>query len=194
MAAVADPGFSPGVRQLPKVLLLVCEGYVFTLVCQSFCSQGACVVGGHVWWWWGACMMGGTWQGACMAGGCMAAGDMRGRGYAWQGVCMAGGHVWQGVCGGVCMAGGMHGQGTCMTEGMCGGVMGGRGCACHACPPPPTLQDMVSQCMGGMHPTGMHSCFLIFLPKTAWKWKNMDPRGARPWRPQWIRQWAGTIL
>ena len=26
--------------------------------------------------------------------------------------------------------------------------------------------------------------FSIFLPKTAWKWKNLDPGGARPWRPQ----------
>ena len=31
--------------------------------------------------------------------------------------------------------------------------------------------------------------FFNFLPKTAWKWKNLDPRGgARPWRPPWIRQ------
>ena len=32
--------------------------------------------------------------------------------------------------------------------------------------------------------------FFTFLPKTAWKWKNLDPQGggARPWRPPWIRQ------
>ena len=31
--------------------------------------------------------------------------------------------------------------------------------------------------------------FFNFLPKTAWKWKNLDPGGgARPWRPPWIRQ------
>ena len=34
--------------------------------------------------------------------------------------------------------------------------------------------------------------FFTFLPKTAWKWKNLDPQwgGARPWRPPWIRQWV----
>ena len=31
--------------------------------------------------------------------------------------------------------------------------------------------------------------FFTFLPKTAWKWKNLDPGGgAHPWRPPWIRQ------
>ena len=73
---------------------VVCEGYVFTPVCQSFCSQGGvCVVGvcgrGHV--WWGTCVVGGTHgRGACMAGVCVW----------WEGVCMVGGvHD-----GGVCMA------------------------------------------------------------------------------------------
>ena len=36
--------------------------------------------------------------------------------------------------------------------------------------------------------------FFNFLPKTAWKWKNLDPRGGtRPWRPPWIRQWYWYI-
>ena len=66
----------------------ICEGYVFTPVCQSFCSrEGVCMT--EV----GACMAGG----ACMVGGCV-------------GVCMARGCVWQGACmvGGACMAGGVH--------------------------------------------------------------------------------------
>ena len=65
------------------VLLLpaneVCEGYVFTPVCQSFCSQGwpcmaeGCVAGGmhgegHAW------LGGMCGRGACMAGGCMVGG------------------------------------------------------------------------------------------------------------------------
>ena len=56
---------------------VVCEGYVFTPVCQSFCSQG-----GYAWW-------------GCVAGG------MCGGGHVWWGARMAGGHAWQGcVCGG----------------------------------------------------------------------------------------------
>ena len=57
----------------------VCEGYVFTPVCQSFCSQGGGMRGR------GACMAGGrVWQGWCVAGGaCMV------------GACVAGGRAWQ---------------------------------------------------------------------------------------------------
>ena len=61
----------------------VCKGYVFTPVCQSFCSQGG----------------------------------MRGGGCVWQG------------------GGGIHGRGG---------------------------MHVVSQCAGGMHPTGMHSCCSYF--------------------------------
>ena len=80
-----------------------------------------------------------------------------------------GGHVWQreacmvkggmcgeggwGVCGkgGVCVAkGGMHGErGACVAKGGMHGM--------HT-PPPPLLRDTAGQCVGGMHPTGMHSC------------------------------------
>ena len=86
-------------------------------------------------------------RGTCMAGGCMVGG------HAWQGVCVAGGS---------CMVGGMHvgghaWWGACMLGGMHGRGMHGRGHACHACPP--ALRDIVSQCAGITHPTGMHSCF-----------------------------------
>ena len=77
----------------------VCEGYVFTPVCQSFCSQG-----GHAWLWEGVCVVAGghVWLwGACMVAG----GDV------WVlGVCVVGGkrgHVWlqwgMHGCGGACM-------------------------------------------------------------------------------------------
>ena len=42
-----------------------------------------------------------------------------------------GGHAWQG---------GMHGKGVCIP------------CT------PPSPRDMAGQCVGSMHPTGMHSC------------------------------------
>ena len=80
-------------------------------------------------------------------------------GHTWQGVCMAGGHVWQG---------GVHGGGVCMLGGVCGreacvvGDMHGRGlCMPHTLPL--ALRDMVSQCVGSTHPTGMHSCCFIFF-------------------------------
>ena len=66
----------------------VCEGYVFTPVCQSFCSQGV-----------GACVAGGVhgrghmWQGDMCGRGAMC-----GRGHVWQGC-----HVWWGaMCGRGC--------------------------------------------------------------------------------------------
>ena len=52
----------------------------------------------------------------------------------------------------VCMVkGGMHGEGACMAGGMCG-----RG-ACVA--------GEMATAMDGMHPTGMHSCFMM---KSIW--------------------------
>ena len=74
---------------------VVCEGYVFTPVCDSINSgEGSCVAGGHVWLGYGACVAG---RGACMEkgdicdkggacvakGGCMVKGAMRAKG----GVC-----------------------------------------------------------------------------------------------------------
>ena len=68
------------------------------------------------------------------------------KGGAWQRMAyMVRGHVWQR---GACMAkGGMGGKvgHSCMVK---GGIHG-----MHA-----PLQDMASQCTGGTHPTGMHSC------------------------------------
>ena len=67
------------------------------------------------------------------------------RGMCGRGACVAGGHVWQGgMCGrGVCMAGSVHDGGACMA--------GGRG----AC-----VVGEMAIAVGGMHPTGMHSCLL----------------------------------
>ena len=72
---------------------VVCEGYIFTPVCQSFCSQR-----GHV------------WQGGMRGGGHAWWGDMHGRGWGVSG----GGHVWWGAC----VAGGVCGGGACMADTM----------------------------------------------------------------------------
>ena len=77
---------------------------------------------------------------------------VHGRGHAWEGG-MCGGHM----CGGGPVVGGMHGKGACMVV-----VVG-----VHATHAPPTLRDMVGQCAGGTHPTGMHSCYLIVLHESA---------------------------
>ena len=121
------------------------------------------------------------WGGACMAEGACMTGGKHGRGHAWQGwegACMAGGHAWQeGVHGkgghvwqGACMVGrhawqgSMHGKGHVWQEGVCGrgvctggGMHGGMGRGVRAMHTPQTLRNMVGQCAGGMHPTGMHS-------------------------------------
>ena len=72
-----------------------------------------------------------------MVGG-MHGGGMHGGGHAWQGMCMA-----EGV--GLCMAEG--GGGLCMAGG-------------HA------WQETVTVA-GGIHPAGMHSCFVLFFWKIA---------------------------
>ena len=137
-------------------------------------AEGVCVAGGHA-WLGGVHGQGGmhdgwhAWQGACVAGGvCMV------RGCVWQGVCMAGGHAWQGGMHGrgACMVGGMHGRGhawpgeACMAS---GGMHGQRG-GMHD-------EDMAGQCMGGTHPTGMHSCSIcIFLLKRVGaEWESLPP-------------------
>ena len=76
-------------------------------------------------------------RGACVVapGGCMVAAG----GCAWL---LPGGHVWL-LMGGVWLLGGMYG---CSWGGMHG---------MH------TPWDMASHCVGGMHPTGMHSCLGI---------------------------------
>ena len=98
---------------------------------------GVCVVGGHAW-------LGGAWQGG-----------MHGWGCAWQGGMCGRGHAWLGGGGGVC------GRGACMFGGQ---VWQGGMHATHV--PPPTLRDTVGQCAAGMHPTGMHSCYVDWLRST----------------------------
>ena len=78
------------------------------------------------------------------------AGGMHGRGHEWQGACMAGGmhgrgHAWQGAC----MAGGMNGgvRGTGVRDRGRGACMAGE----------------MATAASSMHPTGMHSCFMIFF-------------------------------
>ena len=71
---------------------------------------------------------------ACMGRGCVWRGGMHSRGSMCG---QEGGHAWQGAC----MGRGVH--------------------ATHA--PPQTLRDMVGQCAGGTHPTGMHSCLIQLL-------------------------------
>ena len=73
-----------------------------------------------------------------------------GGGHAWRGACMAGGMHGEG----------MHGRGACVVEGAC---MAGGHAWSHMHTPPPTPQDTVGQCMGGTHPTGMHSCLEVKL-------------------------------
>ena len=99
----------------------VCEGYVFTPVCQSFCSQGGAGVHGCRGGMHGC-------QGACMVvgGGVHGFGGMHG---CWGGMCGCRGVCMvAGVCvvvGGACVVmrdmcgcGGMHGcRGVCMVVG-----------------------------------------------------------------------------
>ena len=143
---------------------VVCEGYVFTPVCDSVnrgayvvapegvhgCSGGACMVtlGGHAWLLWGTCVV-------APGGACMVA---LGGGGAWllwgvcvvaPGVCMVapGGHVW--------LLGGMHG----CSRGSAWLLLGGHawllpGGACMGY----NEIQRYGQWVGSMHPTGMHSC------------------------------------
>ena len=97
--------------------------------------------------------------------GCAWQGGVHGRGCAWWGACMAGG-----AC--VARGGGMHGRGACMANGACmvGGVHGGLACVVgqHAwqggghvwwgvC-----MAGKTAIAAGGTHPTGMHSCYILF--------------------------------
>ena len=69
--------------------------------------------------------------------------------------------MWQGACGAVRD---MCGRGVCVVGGMCGkgGHVWQGGMPCTHLRTP---QDMVGQCVGGTHPTGMHSCFFLLLLK-----------------------------
>ena len=82
--------------------------------------------------------------GACM----VALGGMHG--CSWGGMRDEGGRAWQrgGICGegGACVAkGGVHGEGG------------------HMWYAPPDPRDMAGHCVGGTHPTGMHSCFKVHV-------------------------------
>ena len=89
-----------------------------------------------------------AWQGVCMTGvgDAWQGGDVHGRRHAWQG------HVWQGW--GMCMAGvrvyivrSVHGRGV-----------QGRG---HAWQGGACMAGEMATAAEGMHPTGIHSCFLL---------------------------------
>ena len=109
-----------GIVQLLPPANVVCEGYVFTPVCDSVNRGATCMVapGGRV----GACVVAPV--GACMVapgGACMVAPE----GYAWLLLggmrgCSGGGHAWL-------LQGGMRGcsQGACVVApGGGGGVHG----------------------------------------------------------------------
>ena len=100
-------------------------------------------------------------------------------------ILLTGGHAWQGGMrgrGGTCGRGhawqwGVHGRGACMVK---GGSVSGGGCAwwkggmcgegggvhgeggLHGMDVP-LLWDTACQCVGGMHPTRMHSCLKIMF-------------------------------
>ena len=92
------------------------------------------------------------------------------------GTCVAGVHVWwwgacvvvEGMCGGgACMVGSVCLEGhvwyfiACMVGGMCGRGHVGGGSVCMAGGHVWTGQ--MATTVGGMHPTGMHSCLKIIL-------------------------------
>ena len=80
---------------------------------------------------------------------------MRDRG---GGACVAGVCVCACVCGqGACMAGGVHGQGACMAGEM-------------------------ATAAGGMHPTGMHSCWVVLKIYDLWR----PPSPMDRWLDWWI--------
>ena len=95
-----------------------------------------------------------AWQGACVVGGMHDGVCVCGRGCAWQrGACMARGYVWWG---GMCVRRhawqrGMHGGG-CVWQGAW--KAGGHVWHTH----PLAYTTRYGQWVGGMHPTGMHSC------------------------------------
>ena len=81
-------------------------------------------------------------------GACVVKGGMRGE----RGACV--------VKGGMHSDGGCAWQrGTCMAK---GGACMAKGEGMHGMHVPP-LRDTASQCPGGMHLTGMHSCLFKFL-------------------------------
>ena len=111
-------------------------------------------------------------RGACMTGGHAWQGGMHGREWVcvWQGVCMSG----SGVCGWGCAWLG----GWCAWQGAWGACMAGgvwRG-GMRA-----TADTMgYGQWAGGMHPTGMHSCLLLYL----YHFSHLMKQSRKKWRVQ----------
>ena len=146
------------------------------------CSGGGmhgCSKGEHAWLLWEGgvcgCSRGGVH--GCSGGACMV--DLRGamRGWSW-GVCMVAPRGLHGCSGGVCMVapgghawlllGGVHGcsRGACMVApGGCAWLLLGGMCGCSggACV---VFSVRYGQWLGGMHPTGMHSCLIYSYAKT----------------------------
>ena len=107
------------------------QGNIFRSVCQEFCPQGGCMV-------WGVHGPGGAWS----------------QGDAWSWGCM--------VLGGFMVLGAVHGPkrvhglgGVCMVPGVSPPPGTMHTPQDHA-PPPRGLK--MATAVGGMHPTGMHSC------------------------------------
>ena len=118
-----------------------CEGYVYTRVCQSFCSLGgsaipACIPGGIP-----ACLAAGgsAPRGCLLSGGCLLPeGSATGRCLLPGGACS-----WRGLLWGVaCSQRGVPAPGGCMET-------------------PPNQTATVAD---GEHPTGMHSCLNSVFP------------------------------
>ena len=97
----------------------VCEGYVFTRVCQSFYSQGGmhaqgmCMPGGMHAQMGGMHAWGHVWLGHAYGGHACWAGHPCPAGCAWLG----GVHAWGYEYGGPVCPGGVHAQGVCMPRG-----------------------------------------------------------------------------
>ena len=123
-----------------------CEGYVFTPVCHSVhggCAIPACIAGGIP-----ACLAGGSAMGGHLLGGCAWPGGVYSRGVSGLGGVPGLGGL---PCPGVSGLGGVPGLGGCLVQGglLQGGLLGD----------PPLKQT--ATVADGMHPTGMHSCYLF---------------------------------
>ena len=116
----------------------VCEGYVFTPVCQSFFSQGVSRA---------------TPKGEV---------EGSGQGVGSPGIHLGGGwEVWPGGSPGPCPGGGAGGLTTGGLQAQARGVHlsmhWGRAL------PPPKKQQQTATTADGTHPTGMHSCLYLIL-------------------------------
>ena len=111
----------------------VCEGYVFTPVCQSFCSRG-----------------GSASSGACIWEGLHPGKGVRSESRGWD-LHPGGLHPGKGLYPG----GGLHPR-VCIQEGLNPGELG-RPLL------PTSDNKGYGQRAGGMHPPWMHTCYILFL-------------------------------